>query len=173
MLWANHDGRLSRFIYNNTPPEIASLCHNHLLEELIELIPNIEIIQHKIDNREIGYLYQYKNILFSHIEKSSSIRGRVVQLIHEQIQGKWKKLYKIKDYDCLMQAHNHIANIDWTDDTCLIQMPCLIDITQSAFDYVFNGKFQGNPPALGYLTGIEKNNYIDPDTIKLKKFKGY
>jgi hypothetical protein len=170
---ANHDGRFAKWLYDNSPKEMIPFCHYNIIEELITLLPNVEIVSQKIQTREVGYLYQYKNVIFTHIEKSSIVGMKVVSDIHSQLQAKWKKLYNLKDYDVLIQAHNHSAGTLWVDNVLLIQIPCLIDITEKAFDYVFDGKFKGNPPALGYVTAYETNNRIDPDSIKLKKFTEY
>jgi len=51
----------------------------------------------------------------------------------------------------LLQAHNHQSAKVRFGSKWLYQIPCLIDISQPAFDYVFSGKLQGNPPALGYV----------------------
>ncbi len=169
----NHDGRFAKWLYDNAPKEMIPFCHFNIIEELISLLPNVEIIAQKIESREVGYIYQYKNAVFTHIEKSSIVGMKVVQDIHSLIQAKWKHLYKLNNYDLLIQAHNHSAGTLWVDNTLLVQIPCLIDISEKAFDYVFDGKFKGNPPALGYITAIETNNKIDTNSIHLRKYTEY
>lgn len=64
----------------------------------------------------------------------------------------WAKAMNLGEYDGIIQAHNHTScKIKSGNNRFLFQIPCLIDIDSPAFNYVFNGKIQGHPPALGYI----------------------
>lgn len=172
IMLTNHDKRPYKRLYDTLLPNLFEFCHKDLLEELISLIPNLTIISQKALGRDIGYLAQDKNIVFTHIEKSNVDITKTVQEIHKQIRIKWEEAYRLKPYDVLMQAHNHSAGAVWMNNTLLAQIPCLIDISKPAFDYVFDGKAKGNPPALGFAT-IYGNGHYDPNTLRIHKFRTY
>ena len=173
IMLTNHDKRPYKRLYDSVLPNLLEFCHKDLLEELIGLTPNLEIIGQNALGREIGYLAQEKNIVFTHIEKSNTDIAKTVQEIYKTIKLKWEEAYKLKPYDIVMQAHNHSAGQVWMNNTLLAQIPCLIDISQPAFDYVFDGKAKGNPPALGYATIQLIDGVYDPNTLQIYKFQTY
>ena len=173
IMLTNHDKRPYKRLYDSVLPNLLEFCHKDLLEELIGLTPNLEIIGQNALGREIGYLAQEKNIVFTHIEKSNTDIAKTVQEIYKTIKLKWEEAYKLKPYDIVMQAHNHSAGWVWMNNTKLAQIPCLIDISRPAFDYVFDGKAKGNPPALGYATIQLDGSKYDPNTLQIYKFQTY
>lgn len=173
IMLTNHDKRPYKRLYDSVLPNLLKFCHTNLLEELIGLIPNLSIISQNALGREIGYLAQEKNIIFTHIEKSNADITKTVQEIHKTIKLRWEEAYKLNHYNIVMQAHNHSAGQVWMNNTLLAQIPCMIDISAPAFDYVFDGKVKGNPPALGYAT-IQYNGFdYDPNTLQIYKFQTY
>lgn len=159
----NHDQRSAKYIYDNVPKELLPFCRVNIVEELIELMPNVHIRKQKIcqGKREIEYLYQNKNVIYSHVEDSSSAISLTAQKVEQQIR-KWEKFYGLTEYDSIIQAHNHQSGKVRLGNKFLYQIPCLIDISQLAFDYVFSGKLNGNPPALGYIRAYKTNGKFDP-----------
>lgn len=172
IMLTNHDKRPYKRLYDNIIPSLLKFCHTNLLEELIELIPNLSIISQKALGRDIGYIAQDKNMVFTHIEKSNIDITKTVQEIHKTIKIKWEEAYNLKPYNILLQAHNHSAGQVWMNSVKLAQIPCLIDIKSSAFDYVFDGKAKGNPPALGFTT-VQGNGKYDPNSLYIHKFLEY
>lgn len=173
IMLTNHDKRPYKRLYDSVLPQLLPFLHKNILEELISLIPNVEIISQKALGRDVGYIAQQGNIVFTHIEKSNIDVTKTVQEIHKTIKIKWQEALNIKPYDILVQAHNHSAGQVWLNDTLLVQIPCLIDISEPAFDYIFDGKAKGNPPALGYATVMKPNGKFDPNTFKIHKFRQY
>lgn len=159
---ANHDARFRKYMYDNVPVNLLTYCHTGILEEFIGFIPNVKIIRQKIEgNREIEYLAQMDNLLLAHVEVSGADIGKSVQEITKRL-FKWQNTYKLKPYDAIIQAHNHSsAKLKW-GDLFLFQIPCLIDIGNEAFSYVFDGTLKGNPPAIGYMIGFWDNNGFNP-----------
>jgi len=161
MMMSNHDTRFAKHLYDNVPMEYLSMCNANLIEDLVQTIPNLEIIkQTMIDGRVIEYLVQKKNVLFSHVEISYTDIGKVVQEVFRRV-GKWETFLQLKPYDTIIQAHNHQSAKLKVGDKTLFQIPCLIDSSKLAFDYAFDGKFKGNPPALGYLLAQRTNGKFD------------
>ncbi len=162
-LVANHDNRYKKWLFDNTPVEMIDLVNYNLVEDLISTIPNLKIIQQKSSTgRDINYIYKFKNIVFSHIEQSGADVSKAVQEIEKKLP-KWNTTYNLGNYEALFQAHNHTSAKIRFGDKYLFQIPCLIDINAKAFDYVFSGKLQGNPPALGYTILIkDKSGNFDP-----------
>lgn len=159
---ANHDARFKKYIFDNVPVELLNYCHSNILEEFIGFIPNVKIIKQEIQgNREIEYLYQQENLLFSHIEVSGADVTKAVQEITKRL-FKWGNTYKLKPYDAIIQAHNHSSGKVRWGDLFLFQIPCLIDIGNEAFSYVFDGKLKGSPPAIGYMIGYFDKGKFDP-----------
>ncbi|WP_276979200.1 hypothetical protein [Flavobacterium filum] len=159
---ANHDARFKKFLWDNVTPELLNYCHSNILEEFIGFIPNVEIIKQKIEgNREIEYIYQMENLILSHTEVSGTDVTKAVQEITKRL-FKWQKTYRLKPYDAIIQAHNHSSGKIKMGDLFLFQIPCLIDIGNEAFSYVFDGKLKGSPPAIGYMIGFFGENGFDP-----------
>lgn len=163
------NSRFVKWLYDNVPNQCLQFTHYYIIEELLSTIPNLTVLSQKADNREINYIHQYKNIVFTHVEKSNIDITKTAQEIDKLIKHKWEHFLNIKDYDILMQAHNHSAGMVWVNNRLIIQIPCLIDISKPSFDYVFNGKMAGNPPAIGYITGYETKGKIEPNSIHLTK----
>lgn len=169
IMLTNHDNRFVKWLYDNVPNQCLQFTHYYIIEELLSTIPNLTILSQKTDNREINYIHQYKNVIFTHVEKSNIDISKTAQEIDKLIKHKWEHFLNIKDYNILMQAHNHSAGMVWVNNRLIIQVPCLIDINKPSFDYVFNGKMAGNPPAIGYITGYETEDKIEPNSIHLTK----
>ena len=160
---ANHDARFKKFMFDNVTPELLKYCHSDILEEFIGFIPNVKIIKQKIEgNRELEYLYQDHNCVYTHIEVSGADVTKAVQEISKKL-FKWHNTYKLKNYDMIVQAHNHSSGKIRVGDLFLFQIPCMIDIGNEAFSYVFDGKLKGSPPSIGYMIGIlDKDGNYDP-----------
>ena len=116
---------------------------------MLNLIPNVKIVCQK-NCREVSHIWQYKDVVFTHFEKSSIDVGKPVQEIDKYLH-KWKEIYKLKPFNVIVQAHNHATSFSHFGNKYLYQIGCLIDIDQIAFDYVFSGKPQGNPPSISYI----------------------
>lgn len=171
LMLANHDNRLDKYLYDNASPEILPFCRTGILEDLINTIPNVNIIKQKVnEHRQVGYIHQCKNIIFTHIEKSNIDITKTVQEINKII-FKWNNTYNLKPYDIIIQAHNHTAGMVIQGNIKLIQCPCMIDISSQAFDYIFDGKMSGNPPTLGYIT-LNKldNGFYDKKNIQITEW---
>lgn len=163
LIMSNHDMRFTKWIYDNVPADTLNFVDHHLPERLLKTIPNLTIMKQKIDrNREIEYLYQHKNMIVTHIEKSNKDVGKTVQEVVKDL-FRWNDTLRLKHYDMIIQAHNHQSARVKFGEKFLFQAPCLIDISQPAFNYVFNGKVVGNPPALGYISLAKYDNgHLNP-----------
>lgn len=170
ILLTNHDQRVVKWMYDNVPNQAMTFMHYYILEELIATIPNLTVLRQHTDQREIGYICQYKNVVFSHVEKSNIDITKTAQEIDKIIKHKWEHFLEIRDYDILMQAHNHSAGSVRVNDRLIMQVPCLVDISKHAFDYMFDGKMKGNPPALGYITGYDVKGVIDKNSVQIHHF---
>lgn len=164
IMLTNHDQRHAKYIYDNVPKELLGFCATNLVEALLSLIKNVRIRKQKLNasKRLIEYLYQNGNVVFSHAELSASNVGLTVQKLEGLLQ-KWGGVYDLKPYDAIIQAHNHQSAKVRFGSKFLYQIPCLIDVNELAFDYVFNGKIMGNPPALGYIRAYkDASGKFDP-----------
>jgi hypothetical protein len=163
LMLSNHDERFKKHIFNNVPTDLLNFCHYNIVEDIIKkTLPNVIIAKQRVNhcNREVGYIKQIKNIVFTHIEKSNKDITKTVQELSKDFV-RWGGYFNLKDYDMIIQAHNHQSGRVKYGDLTLCQIPCMIDISKPAFDYVFNGKIIGNPPALGYMV-LRKNGKYDP-----------
>lgn len=151
IMLSNHDMRFAKWLYDHVPTEALPFTDSKSPEKLLQTIPNLTIINQKcIRDREVEYIHQYKNMLITHIEMSRKDPIKAVIDIEKELQ-KWTEVFKFSDYDMLLQAHNHNSGKIKFGSRYLFGIPCMIDIGQPAFNYVFRGKLQGNPPALGYV----------------------
>ena len=151
LMLSNHDNRFKKWIFDNVPSDLIDFCDYHVIENLISIIPNVTIVKQQTRTaRKIDYIYKHRNVIFTHVEKSNKDITKTVQEIEKEF-GRWGDYFNLGEYDGVIQAHNHSSGKVRYGDKTLIQIPCLIDIDAVAFDYAFNGKLQGNPPALGYL----------------------
>ncbi len=171
ILLTNHDKRFIKWMYDNVPNQALQFTHYYIVEELLSTIPNLTILcqETEDEDRKINYIHQHKNCVFTHVEKSNIDITKTAQEIDKTIKHKWEHFLGIKDYDILMQAHNHSAGMVWVNNRLIMQIPCLIDISKPSFDYIFDGKMAGNPPAIGYVTGYEVKGKIDPNSIHITK----
>jgi hypothetical protein len=164
---ANHDGRFEKWLYDNVHPEVLEFCDTKIVENILTCIPNLKILSQPVNShREIGYVVQVKNVIFTHIEKSNIDITKPVQEINKYLY-KWENTFNLNNFDGIIQAHNHSSGKVRLGDKFLFQIPCLIDISSFAFDYVFSGKAIGNPPALGYIVLIKDKE--NPNKYDLKK----
>jgi hypothetical protein len=166
-LVANHDQRFTKHIFDNVPPDILAFCRTSLVEDLIALIPNLHIVNHNMKGRNVGYIYNYKNVVFTHIEKSNIDITKTAQEINKEFMHRWGDFLELPKYDILIQAHNHSSGRVRVGGKIICQIPCLVDIAQPAFDYVFNGKMKGNPPALGYITMMESDGVVLRESVRV------
>lgn len=170
LMMSNHDMRFTKWIYDNVPADTISFTDHHLPERLLKTIPNLTIVKQKLlRGREIEYIYQIKNMIISHIELSRKDVAKVVQDICKELH-RWEYELGIKNYDMLIQSHNHQSARVKYGNKFLFQIPCLIDINQPAFNYVFNGKLQGNPPALGYINLAKNERGFIPEKSYIVDF---
>lgn len=167
LLLSNHDQRFEKWLYDNVHPEALEFCNTKIVENILTCIPNLKILTQPVNShREIGYIVQVKNVIFTHIEKSNIDITKTVQEIDKYF-ARWGKTFNLNDFDGIIQAHNHSSGKVRLGDKFLFQIPCLIDISSFAFDYVFSGRAIGNPPALGYIVLIRDRN--NPHKYDLKK----
>lgn len=168
LMMSNHDNRLDKYMYDNVPEKLIKFCHIGITKDLLNLIPNVRIVCQK-NGREVSHIWQYKDVVFTHFEKSSIDIGKPVQEIDKYLH-KWKEVYKLKPYNVIVQAHNHSSAYVRLGSKRLYQIPCLIDIDQVAFDYVFSGKPQGTPPVIGYIQAEFTNNKFDFNKSRIIEF---
>lgn len=159
LMITNHDNRADKYLYDNAPKEIIGFCRTGIIQDLIRLIPNINIVEQK-NIRGFNYVWQYKDIVFTHIEKSSIQDSKILEDIEKHLHN-WKDVYKLNEYNCIIQAHNHRAAYSRQGNKHCFLNPCLIDINKPAFDYVFNGKCYGKPPTIGYMEIQFTNDKFD------------
>lgn len=165
IIMSNHDNRLDKYLYNNVSDKLIKFCYIGITEDLISLIPNVKVVsQH--NGRKIPYVWQFKDIIFTHFEKSNIDIGKPVIEI-DKFLNKWAYIYKLKHYNVIMQAHNHSSAYIRMGNKRLYQIPCFIDIDKTAFDYVFNGKPQGNPPIIGYIQTEISNNVMSYNRTRI------
>jgi len=156
IMLSNHDMRFTKWMFDNVPPEALAFTDIHFVHRILQTIPNVKIISQTTEQaRKVGYVHQHKNMVLSHIEMSRKNVGHTVQEVCKELY-RWEDAFRLKKYDMLLQAHNHQSAKVKFGNKYLFQIPCLIDISQPSFDYVFSGRLQGNPPALGYIT-LHKN----------------
>jgi hypothetical protein len=161
------NSRFEKWLYDNVHPEALEFCNTKITENILTCIPNLELLSQPVNShREIGYIIQVKNVIFTHIEKSNIDITKTVQEIDKYF-ARWGRTFNLNDFDGIIQAHNHSSGKVRLGDKFLFQIPCLIDISSFAFDYVFSGKAIGNPPALGYIVLIKDKD--NPNKYDLKK----
>lgn len=160
---ANHDSRFRKWIFDNVPTEMLPFTDYNMPENLLRYIPNLKLVKQRVvGNRQLDYIHQYKNMILTHVEKSNKDISKVVQEIDKDF-SRWGDFFNLSKYDIIVQAHNHQSARIRYGNKFLFQIPCLIDISQPAFNYVFNGKIIGNPPAIGYISlAKNKDGSIDP-----------
>lgn len=159
LMLSNHDQRFKKWIFDNVPEDLIDFTDYNVLSNLLQTIPNlVQLSQKTISGRNVEYIAKHKNLIFTHVEKSNKDITKTVQEIEKDF-ARWGTYFNLGEYDGVMQAHNHSSGRVKYGDKILFQLPCLIDINSQAFNYVFNGKLIGNPPALGYVVLYENNGF--------------
>jgi len=162
IMLANHDMRWLKYLMDNVPNDCLDFLNKNLFEDLIKTIPNVRIVKQLVGDRKVSHLFQYKDVIFTHEERSSVDIAKVVQEVAKQYY-KWGEHYNLKPYRAIIQGHNHVSAKIRFGDRFLYQIPCLINSSDVAFDYVYNGRTQGNPPALGYMMAYFDNDKFNPN----------
>jgi hypothetical protein len=149
LMIANHDSRFAKSLYDTVSKDDIDFVQVTLLEDLLSVIPNLSVVSQK-NGRNINYVWQYRDVVFTHIEKSSVQDSKILEDIERHLH-QWRDVYKLNDYRAIIQAHNHRYCHNIIAGKHCYLAPCMIDIDKPAFDYVFNGKAFGKPPVLGYM----------------------
>ena len=159
---ANHDYRPAKYLYDNVPNELLYLVKTDIVMDLIKLIPNVKLVtQQTIGARQLNYIHQLNDVVFSHVEISSVVKNKPVQDIYRKLRTEWEYNYNIKNYKAIIQGHNHTCGWISVDGCRLYHIPSLINIDAQAFDYVYDGRLRGCSPSLGYMVITWDNNKID------------
>jgi predicted phosphodiesterase len=167
LMLANHDQRLRKYMYDHVPNELLPFIKLDFLEILLKQIPNLKIVKQKtIGSRKIDFIYKHNDVVFSHAEVSSIILTQPVQKIKPKLD-EWDTYMNLDGYKVLIQAHNHQCGMVQVGDKILYQIPCMIDLDQIAFDYVFNGRMAGRMPAFGYMVLNFVNDKVDYNNIRV------
>jgi len=161
---SNHDTRLLKYMYDKVPEKLLPLLDVDLLPDLLKTIPNLTLCKQNTKyDFKLEYIWQYRDVIFTHVEQSSVDIGKVVQEIAKKLP-KWEYTYNLRPYRAIFQGHNHIScKIKYNEKVWLYQLPCMIDYSSFAFDYTRAGRLQGNPPALGHAVLEWTDNKFNPN----------
>lgn len=123
---SGHAKRLPKYILNRIRSDLLFLVETDLLGFLAKPFNNIITVPE--------VYYTINDVLFSHIEKHSSVVPlRSAAKSHEWLQN-WKYHLGIPEYRVLVQGHSHHSGVINLPDVQLIESGCL----QRIPDWIFN-----------------------------------
>jgi len=153
IMLGNHDNRPEKKIQNllDADPELLILTEQNLLLHLACYFPNIEIVQHRIENTSLGltYLWQFGDMVFTHGEISRAQPTATLEYISNWLH-RWGELAGIKDYRLICQGHNHQSLKRDVDGETWMMLPAISDPFSLGSEYVWSGRLYRWPPVVGY-----------------------
>jgi predicted phosphodiesterase len=166
MIKGNHDDRVEKKIAACVQSDLLILTQQDLIGYMASFFDNIEVVgMHIKDERtredvNIGFIWQYKDIVFTHIERSQKQVSALMGGIHESLLA-WSGTIQLKPYRVIVQAHNHQSDHHVSGGVLQILAPMAARITGTGLGYVFKPTLRGVPPQVGYTIIHNENGKTD------------
>lgn len=156
----NHDNRVEKAISNVLPSDKLWMVNKDLIEYCASFFDNVDVVGERVynngDSIPINFLWQYQDILFTHIERSQKQSSSLMMGIAETI-GKWSVYFRLKPYRWIVQGHNHRCSVEDMGNVYGMLIPMAADITGRGLQYTFNPALRGQPPTIGYAVFYTEN----------------
>lgn len=167
----NHDNRTEKAIAGLLDSDMLFLTEQDLLSYMCAWFDNIEVVGERISvegkNVDISFVWQFNDIIFTHIERSQKQSSALLDTIGQQLH-KWSRLLKLKPYRIIIQAHNHRASFDTNGSEYLYLCPMVANVATNGLKYALSPSLNGAPPISGYMVLYHENGQTDINKTRLR-----
>lgn len=166
LILGNHDNRTEKKIASLITSDLLPLIETNLIKYMAAFFDNIDVVGERVvDERtreqvDIGFIWQYKDIVFTHIERSMKQSSSLAEQIVSALLS-WGNTFKLKPFRVVIQAHNHRAMKETTGGITVILAPMAARLTGKGLHYALQPSLRGKPPQTGYTIIYMKDNKTD------------
>jgi uncharacterized protein YaaR (DUF327 family) len=166
MILGNHDNRTEKKIASLITSDLLVLTETNLIKYLASFFDNIDVVGERVtdertrENVDIGFIWQYKDIVFTHIERSMKQSSSLAEQIVSALLS-WGNTFKLKPFRVVVQAHNHRAMKETTGGITVILAPMAARLTGNGLHYALHPSLRGKPPQVGYTMIYLKDGKTD------------
>lgn len=170
----NHDNRTEKAIAGLLDSDMLFLTETDILSYMCAYFDNIEVVGERINiegkNVEISFVWQFQDIIFTHIERSQAQASGLLATLGQQIH-KWSRIFKLKPYRVIIQAHNHRACFDTNGTEYLYLCPMVANVATTGLKYALSPSLNGAPPINGYMIIYHENGLTDINRTRMVLFE--
>ena len=134
---------------------------------------NVEMVGERVisEGNEIGidFLWQFNDVIFTHIERSQKQSSALLDGISGQLH-KWGRTFGFKPYRVIIQAHNHRATFDANGSEYLYLCPMAANLATTGLKYALSPMMGGNPPVVGYMELYQVDGVTQINKTKMRIF---
>lgn len=160
----NHDNRTEKAMAGLLDSDMLFLTEQDVLSYMCAWFDNIEVVGERINVEgktvSISFVWQFNDIIFTHIERSQKQSSALLDTIGQQLH-KWSRLFNLKPYRIIIQAHNHRASFDTNGVEYLYLCPMLANVATTGLKYALSPSLNGAPPVSGYMVLFHENGVTD------------
>lgn len=170
----NHDDRVEKNIRDRLSMDAVQALlimtggHFDLVTKATMDMPNVEGIGHRAHGKQLGWLAQIGDAIFSHAEKFSITPGAALRKVEEWLSDN-ERIIGLEPWSVVFQAHTHqLGMFPWHASKWLIEVGCLCKTP----GYALTARIGGRPQRRGYVTFEQVNGVTDTNTIRIYSFDG-
>jgi predicted phosphodiesterase len=171
LIRGNHDNRTEKAIAGLLDSDMLFLTEMDLLSYMCAWFDNIEVVGERINvewkNIEISFVWQFQDIIFTHIERSQAQSSALLGTIGQQLH-KWSRIFNLKPYRVIIQAHNHRATFDTNGAEYLYLCPMVANVATTGLRYALSPNLNGAPPINGYIIIHHKDGLTDINRTRMR-----
>lgn len=174
VMLGNHDSRPQKAfadILGMGNTDLLFLTELNLVQRVASYFDNVEVVGTQLTTEiSLTHIYQVGDIVFTHGERSHAQKEKTLDVVSQYLH-KWKTALRLKPYKVIAQGHNHQSMKTPEGDEFWFMLPTAADPYGYAFEYIFDTRMMGRPPAVGYSVFRQEQgetNFNDSDNIVLE-----
>jgi len=155
VMLGNHDNRpekmLQDILTTHGQADMLAFTELNLIKRMASYFPNVTVVGQRVNGVVVNFIYQHKDVVFTHAEISSAQESAVLSRISNYLH-RWRKTLRLKPFKAILQAHNHVEMKMSKGGEHWFLIPTASSILEDGFEYMLerNTKLVGNPPQTGY-----------------------
>jgi len=150
----NHDNRAQKKIADELTSDMLWMVDDDILGRCAAFFDNVTIVGQRLQGdagyTDIDFIWQYKDVVFTHIERSQAQSSGLAESIGKII-GQWAGMFGLSGYRWIVQGHNHRndqIDLGWGYGFII---PCAAHPLSRGMKYVLSPAMKGRPPKIGYM----------------------
>ena len=164
VLLGNHDNRAEKKISDELDSDMLWMVEMNLIEYVSSFFDNIEVVGESVKDENgsfsLKFLWQYGDILFTHIERSQKQSSSLLSNIEDSLY-KWASTFGLNGFRWIVQGHNHRFDLSYNGAHFLALVPMAANLTGTGLQYVLQPSMRGVPPVTGYFVFFQKDGITD------------